>query len=165
MKHHPAGPLRCARVDACLDEALATGELALPPHLAAHTARCSRCSRAVAETQLLFSRLRGMAAAIDTGPARAVANQVTAAAQRRGPHPEEGKPGGRRRIEWRWLLGQVAVVAALLMLLSVPAFWGAWRLAAAVTRETTDGGWAQVVESVTNRLQAGLQRLTGDVNP
>ncbi|HYF95504.1 MAG TPA: hypothetical protein VD969_25105 [Symbiobacteriaceae bacterium] len=117
MKPHAIGS-SCQRVQAVLDEALATGLLSLPPELAAHAERCSRCGPEVKETEQLLSRLRGAAAGISLGPVPHAVDAVLAqissqSAPRALILNEQPKV---KRVRTRWILGQVAAVAAVLLI-------------------------------------------------
>ncbi|MDF2631009.1 MAG: hypothetical protein K0R39_4840 [Symbiobacteriaceae bacterium] len=109
-----------------LDEALATGTLALPAELALHADGCPRCGPEYRDTEALLSRLRGAAAGIELGPVPQavdkVLDQITREAAPRVFSMVEasaGSPGAQHRqkqVRTRWILGQVAAVAAVLLI-------------------------------------------------
>lgn len=111
----------CHRVQQHLDNALTDGVLNLPPELAAHAARCQHCGHQVQETEALFRRLRNAPANLDLGP---VPGAVDSVLQRiaTGPtadnlvrlSPEPEKAVRRRKANMRWIVGQVATIAAVL---------------------------------------------------
>jgi len=117
MKPHAVGSA-CCRVQSLLDEALATGTLSIPPELAAHAERCSRCGPEVKETEHLLSRLRGAAAGIGLGrvphAVDAVLAQIASDAAPRTLTLREQPV--EKRVRTRWVLGQVAAVAAVLLI-------------------------------------------------
>jgi hypothetical protein len=101
----------CSRVQQALDEALAEGVLSMPPELAAHAGRCPRCGPEVKDVERLFSRLRKAVAGADLGQVPRVVDHVMARTVAE-PHP----PAPRRRPDLKWVLGQVAAVAAILVI-------------------------------------------------
>lgn len=125
----------CSRVTQVLDEALSEGVLNIPPELAAHAARCPRCGPEVKETEQLLSRLRGAVAGLDlrrvphvvdyvmahtaseyreNQPRAAITAQPLAAGATSSPARRSGRHD--RRAHWRWVAGQLAVAAAVLVL-------------------------------------------------
>jgi hypothetical protein len=126
MKPHVVGSA-CHRVHRALDEALGEGVFSLPPELRSHAARCARCGPEVADTEALLARLRGAAAGIDMGHVPRVVDHVMAGtlAGLGAPSPtartaqaqaQAGPPAPGRRPDLRWLLGQLAVVAAVMLI-------------------------------------------------
>jgi hypothetical protein len=130
MKPHLVGSA-CHRVQQTLDEALGEGVLSLPPELRSHAARCARCGPEVADTEALLARLRGAAAVIPMGQVPRVVDQVVertlagpgAGVGRGGVDVAQGGTGvgaGRgvapkRPPDLRWLLGQLTVVATVMI--------------------------------------------------
>jgi anti-sigma factor RsiW len=107
----------CQRVQAHLDDALATGTLSLPPELAAHAERCPNCGPEVAETERLLSRLRGAAAGIELGPVPKAVDAVLAQiAAENQPKVLPLEQRSRKRVAALWVIGQVAAVAAVLII-------------------------------------------------
>jgi anti-sigma factor RsiW len=111
----------CQRVQMFLDESLATGAMSLPPELAAHAAQCPHCVTEVRETESLLTRLRDAAAGVDLGRVPQVVDyvlsQTTVGPQFRGPATAALSADERRkRVRATWVLGQVAAVAAVLLL-------------------------------------------------
>jgi len=111
----------CFRVQEALDESLSEGTLTLPAELAAHAVRCPRCGPEVAQTEELLSRLRGAAATIGLGILPSVVDHVMSEtvawslpAGIRAPEPAMQSPT-QPRTHTRWVLGQVAAVAAVLV--------------------------------------------------
>lgn len=117
MKPHLVGSA-CHRVQLALDEALSEGTLDLLPELAAHAAKCPRCGPEVNDTAALLGRLRSAASGIDLGRVPQVVDYIMAqTAAREVPVPQAApmtKP--TRRIQARWVLAQVAAVAAVILL-------------------------------------------------
>jgi len=110
----------CQRVQEAVDEALCEGTLSLSPELSAHVARCARCHTEVTETEQMLARLRGAVAAIDLGQVPRVVDYVLAhtAAE---PHAMEvtvrsRPPKQKQKVSPFWVLGQIAAVAAVLVL-------------------------------------------------
>ncbi|MFZ5827201.1 MAG: hypothetical protein ACOY94_23130 [Bacillota bacterium] len=110
----------CHRVQQQLDNALSEGVLELSPELAAHVGRCPQCAPAVRETEALFKRLRSAPAALDLGPVPGVVDTVLQRIAAEGPATlvklteREPKSDRKRTGHLRWLLGQVAAIAAIL---------------------------------------------------
>jgi hypothetical protein len=107
----------CQRVQAHLDEALATGTLSLPPELSAHADHCPNCGPEVADTERLLSRLRGAAAGVELGLVPKVVDTVLAeiaSESRTNVLPLEQR--SRKQVKVWWLIGQVAAVAAVLII-------------------------------------------------
>lgn len=100
----------CARVHAALDTALTTGDLRLPPELAAHIEHCPHCADAVDRTQQLLHRMRSAAAGLPLTLLPGAVNTVLSQTQ---PAPA----GTRRRLGTAWFLGQFAALAGMLLLL------------------------------------------------
>jgi len=116
MKPHAVGSA-CQRVQSALDEGLATGSLSLPAELAAHADRCPRCGPEVRQTESLLSRLRGAAAGIELGRVPPTVDAVLARIATESPQRVMLVEQPRaRRVQTRWLLGQVAAVAAVLLI-------------------------------------------------
>lgn len=162
-KRNPLAHPLCQRVFTCLDEALATGELALPPLLEGHAAQCPRCAPEVENLHRLFARLRAGAATADLTPVAPAVDQVLAVVLESGAR---GAPPGApapRKPTWRWMLGQAAMVAALLAAVTGVLTWGAYRVAGTVAGGNPAERAARVVEPFRNLIQAGLHQLTGDV--
>jgi hypothetical protein len=120
MKPHAVGSA-CHRVQLILDEALATGTLALPTELAFHADQCPRCGPDVRDTEALLSRLRGASAGVELGPVPPAVDRVLAQIA----HESEPRflTAGRttqqprkKQVRTRWVLGQVAAVAAVLLI-------------------------------------------------
>lgn len=105
----------CHRVLEQLDTALREGTLALPPELSAHANRCAQCGPRVKEVEALFTRLRKLPAEMDVGPVLGVVDSVLQRVAVDG-QPATGSTGESRGrpSQWRWLLGQVAAIAAVL---------------------------------------------------
>lgn len=121
MKPHVIGSA-CHKVQLAVDEAMMEGVLQLPPELAAHAGRCSRCGPEVQEMEALLSRLRSGAAGMGLGQVPGVVDAVLtqSGAQQPSapsimvtlaPAPEPERKGAHLR----WLAGQVAGVAAVLL--------------------------------------------------
>lgn len=158
----------CHRVQQQVDNALAEGLLALSPELSAHAGRCPQCGPLVEETELLFRRLRSAPANLSLGPVPGV---VDAVLQRvasdpssvQGPvrmHPG-GQPEGaerRKRAHLRWVLGQVAVIAAVLCV----AVGGLTYLALRVNHAVGGARPAEVVERWVEPLQNWSQAILQD---
>lgn len=108
----------CQRVQAAIDEAMAEGTLSLSPELDAHVARCARCSAEIAEVEQLLGRLRGAVASIDLGQVPRVVDYVMAhtAAEPKVVPMASGKRPEQKKVSPYWVLGQVAAVAAVLVL-------------------------------------------------
>ena len=113
----------CHRVQQQLDNALSEGVLELSPELAAHAGRCPQCAPAVRRTEALFQRLRSAPAALDLGPVPGVVDTVLQRIAAEGPATVVKLTGGReqkvdqkRTGHLRWLLGQVAAIAAILFI-------------------------------------------------
>lgn len=111
----------CHRVQQQLDNALSEGVLELSPELAAHASRCPQCDLAVRRTEALFQRLRSTPAALDLGPVPGVVDAVLQHIAAEQPATvvrltgERERRGDRKReVHLRWLLGQVAAIAAIL---------------------------------------------------
>lgn len=126
MKPHVVGSA-CYRVHRALDDALGEGALSLPPELRSHAARCARCGPEVADTEALLARLRGAAASVDMGQVPRVVDQVMvgtlaglgAMAPASAPAaraPTSRTPVLQRPPDLRWLFGQIAVVAAVMVI-------------------------------------------------
>jgi len=129
----------CDRVRQQVDTAMIDGVLNLPAALAAHVERCPHCSAEVREVENLLQRLRSLPASIDLSPVPAAVDRVlqatatipaTAAGSAAAPaasvparraaasQPASAAPARtakRRTPQWQWVLGQVAAVAALLI--------------------------------------------------
>ncbi|HWI64780.1 MAG TPA: hypothetical protein VNT75_23370 [Symbiobacteriaceae bacterium] len=115
MKPHAVGSA-CQRVQEALDEALATGTLSLPAELSAHADRCPRCGPEVADTENLLARLRGAAAGVTLGRVPPAVDAVLAQiARESAPRVVPLEQAKSRRVQTRWVLGQVAAVAAVLI--------------------------------------------------
>lgn len=108
----------CQRVQAAVEDALMEGTLNLPAELAAHAARCARCSAEVADTEHLLGRLRGAVAAIDLGQVPRVVDYVMTqtAALIQPARPAPLMPAPKKKVPVSWVLGQVAAVAAALLI-------------------------------------------------
>jgi len=91
------------------------GVLALPAELAAHAERCPHCSGQVREVQELFQRLRSFPASLDLSPVPAVVDRVLQATTAEPPAPAEPRPVRKAESQWRWVVRQVATVAAALL--------------------------------------------------
>lgn len=108
----------CDRVRQQVDAAMIEGVLTLPPALAAHAERCPHCSAEVHEVETLLQRLRSLPASLDLSPVPAAVDRVLQAAAADLPSVAAGAAPGearRRTPQWRWVLGQVAAVAAMLI--------------------------------------------------
>lgn len=112
----------CHRVQQQLDEALAEGSMHLSAELAAHASRCPQCAPLVAETEALFQRLTGTVASIDLGPVPGVVDAVLQRIALEVPSPVLTLPveraeelPARKGGQARWVLGQIATVAAVLI--------------------------------------------------
>lgn len=112
----------CHRVQQQIDAGLAEGSLTLSAELAAHASRCPHCAPLVAETDALFQRLRGAVAGIDLGPVPGVVDAVLERIALEGVAPVVNLPLDRVEAEpvkkasqTRWVLGQVATFAAVLL--------------------------------------------------
>lgn len=117
MKPHAVGSA-CHRVQLALDEALSTGTLTLPAELTFHANQCPRCGPDVRDTEALLSRLRGAAAGVELGPVPQAVDSVLAQIARESA-PRLLSPTGKvrtKQVRARWILGQVAAVAAVLLL-------------------------------------------------
>jgi hypothetical protein len=121
MKPHLVGSA-CHRVQQTLDEALGEGVLSLPPELRSHAARCARCGPEVADTEALLARLRGAAAVIPMGQVPRVVDQVVARTLAGADVGRGGTGVGsgrgvapKRPPDLRWLLGQLTVVATVMI--------------------------------------------------
>jgi hypothetical protein len=113
------------------------GVLELPPELAAHVERCPHCSGQAREVETLFKRLRSMPSGFDLGPVPGIVDKVLSATAtdpllQAGVHPlpsahtgprvrvqedptsQQGEVRKNRPTRWRWVLGQVAAVAAVI---------------------------------------------------
>lgn len=120
MKPHAVGSA-CHRVQLLLDEALATGTLALPTELSFHADQCPRCGPDVRDTEALLSRLRGASAGVELGPVPQAVDSVLAQIAResaprvltQGQAPQSSR---QKQVRTRWVLGQVAAVAAVLLI-------------------------------------------------
>lgn len=113
----------CHRVQQQLDNAHSEGVLELSPELSAHAGRCPQCAPAVRELEALFKRLRSTPAALDLGPVPGVVDTVLQRIAADQPPTVVKLTGGRepraerkRASHLRWLLGQVAAIAAVLCL-------------------------------------------------
>jgi len=111
----------CHRLQAALDEAMAEGVLNLAPELAAHAARCARCAMELKETEGLLGRLRNASAGIDLSRVPHVVDFVmsqTTAEPVSKPTPVASLAEKRRQkgVRLRWVLTQVAAVAAVLLI-------------------------------------------------
>lgn len=149
----------CHRVKQQLDNALAEGVLELSPELAAHAARCPHCGVQVRETEQLFKRLRTAPASLDLGPVPGVVDVVVQQIATESPadslvrlsppgQSEEGRQGSRRA-HLRWVLGQVAAIAAVLCV----AVGGLTYLALRVNYAVGGQRPAEVVERWVGPLQ------------
>lgn len=109
----------CLRVQAALDEALASGTANLSPELAAHAAHCPRCSAEVQGVESVLSRLRDAAAHVDLGRLPQVVDFVMAKTLQDGLTAAKAAPmppaRPSRHVQVHWVLGQVAAVAAVLL--------------------------------------------------
>ncbi len=110
MKPQIVGPA-CGRVQEAIDGAMAEGVLRLPAELAAHAQRCARCGAEVTAIQGLLGRLQDAAATLPMGPVPGVVDAVIARTTTAGGRPDKARPGAM------WVLGQVAAVAAALLIL------------------------------------------------
>lgn len=111
----------CHRFQAALDEAMAEGVLSLAPELTAHATRCARCAIELKETEALLGRLRNASAGIDLSRVPHVVDFVlsqTATEQGATPAPAVLLEEKRRQkgVRLRWVLTQVAAVAAVLLI-------------------------------------------------
>lgn len=123
----------CDRVHQQVENAMVEGVLTLPAPLLAHVERCPHCSREVREVETLLKRLRSLPASLDLGPVPPVVDRVLQAVAQGGQAvasapaasatpthsagslSSAGTPVRRQRPpQWRWILGQVAAVAAAL---------------------------------------------------
>ncbi|HEY3368528.1 MAG TPA: hypothetical protein VGK74_26020 [Symbiobacteriaceae bacterium] len=132
----------CARVSQVLDEALSEGTLNLPPELVAHASRCPRCGPEVQETEQLLARLRSAVAGAGLGRVPHVVDYVMGhtAAEYRETRPaaasiadQECRPHGGQGAHLRWVLGQVAVVAAALLITITTVTFAALKINAAIS--------------------------------
>lgn len=110
----------CHRVQQQLDHCLSEGVLELSPELAAHAVRCPHCGPQVRETEALFKRLRSTTANLDLGPVPGVVDAVLQRIAEEAPETigkapsRQGEVDRRhRRAHLRWVLGQIAAIAAL----------------------------------------------------
>lgn len=120
MKPHAVGSA-CHRVQLVLDEALSTGTLTLPAELAFHADQCPRCGPDVRDTEALLARLRGAAAGVELGPVPPAVDRVLAQIAResvpQAPFAVQSTEQPRKKqVRTRWVLGQVAAVAAVLLI-------------------------------------------------
>ena len=131
----------CARVTQALDESLSEGTFNLPPELAAHASRCPRCGPEVQETEQLLSGLRSAVAGTGLGRVPHVVDYVMGhtAAEYRAIRPvaageagQELRPHGRRSEHLRWVLGQVAVAAAALLITITTVTFAALKINAVI---------------------------------
>ncbi len=117
----------CDRVRRWVDAAMIEGELSLPAALAAHVVRCPHCSAEVREVETLLQRLRSLPASLDLSPVPAAVDRVlqaTAASLTAShgaafagePATAAASPKRRREPQWRWVLRQVAAVAAVILI-------------------------------------------------
>lgn len=118
----------CMRVQQALDEALAEGALTLSPELRAHADRCPRCSAELDGVEQLLGRLKAAAAGVDLARLPAVVDAVltaTVTSPKTKPEsqPQPQKTSGERRRHLTWVLGQVAAVAAVLVLVTGTLTW------------------------------------------
>lgn len=131
MRPHLVGSA-CMRVQQALEQALSEGALQLPQELSAHASRCPRCAAEVRETELLFSRLHGAAAAIPMNRVPHVVDFVLARTAVEGEIPKQGvseSPSAHAR----WLLGQVAAVAAIILVTAGGLSYGVLKVNQAVS--------------------------------
>ncbi len=105
----------CARVKLALDEGMAEGGLHLPPDLVAHATRCPRCGPEYRETEALLVRLRSTAAGIDARQLPTVVDSVMATV---GETPPNRATLAQRKVCASWALSQLAVVAAVVILVT-----------------------------------------------
>lgn len=122
MKPHLIGSA-CHKVQMALDEAMMEGALQLTPELSAHAGRCPRCGPEVQDVELLLGRLRNGAAGVGLGPVPGIVDAVLAQTGTRSlERPsvtlnvapmEEPK---QKASHLQWIAGQVAAVAAVLVI-------------------------------------------------
>lgn len=147
----------CQRVHQVLEQGMSEGMLSLPPELTAHAARCPRCGPEVRETEVLLGRLMRGAAGIDLSPVPRVVDQVMArtamghgsgllaaappaAATPAAITPErataERSASGEavhRQADWKWVLGQIAAVAAAFLIAISGLTYGVLKINQAVS--------------------------------
>ncbi len=158
----------CTRVQTHLDEVLATGEFTLPPLLETHAAQCPRCGPEVERTRNLFARLHAGTATVDLGPVAPAVDRVVVAALGQGhalaraqnTRAQTAAGGGP---SWRWVLGQVSAVVALLVIVTGLLSWGTWRVADKVAGASPAGIASRAVQPFRHWIQAGLHNVTSDV--
>lgn len=174
----------CHRVQNQLDLAMQGGVLELPADLAAHVERCPHCGGQAREVEALFRRLRSLPAGFDVGPVPGIVDKVlalTAADLLAQPSatsfprtqaqqqpwmqagtlkpytaaPQSDQWRKSRPTRWRWVLGQVGAVAAVI----VVAAAGLTYLSLVVNHAVSGVKPAEVVQKWVAPLQDWTQAL------
>jgi len=143
----------CVRVKAALDDAMAQGALNLSPELLAHAARCPCCGPEYRETEALLARLRAAAAGVDLRQVPGVVDYVMARTLGESrPTAPVPAPLPNRRVQLVWVLGQVAAVAAVLVVVTSGLAYAVLKVNQAV------GGTSP--QAMVERLSAPLRDWT-----
>jgi len=151
----------CHRVQKQLDTSLSEGALSLSAELNAHAERCPHCGPALRDTEALFRRLRSAPAGVDLGPVPGVVDSVlrqiaTPAAVHVTPVVQDPSVAARkRRQHTRWVIGQVAAIAAALCL----ALGGVTYLVLKANEAVSGTSPGQVVQRWVAPLQDWSQAL------
>jgi anti-sigma factor RsiW len=119
----------CWKVRTAVDEAMAEGQLRLPPELAAHASACPRCGPEVAGLQQVIDRLRAAAARTDLTRVPAVVDHVIAAVARESDLPEDSVQG----VDWQFVITQIATVAAVVLVVFGGLTWAGLNLMESVS--------------------------------
>lgn len=162
MKPHVVS-MACHRVQRALDEGMSEGSLNLPAELAAHAAHCPRCGPEVEATHTLLTRLRDGAARVDLGKVPGVVDRVVAhTVGARGS--AEGRSGSAlpaapsQKAHLRWVLGQVAIVATVLLVTLTGLTYGLLKMNEAVSGVRP----GEVVERAMAPLRNWSQAIFGN---